>query len=176
MDKKLWEKAVSFHGHECPGLAIGFKACEAAVLKMGIGTSDDEEIVCVTENDACGVDAVQALLSCTIGKGNLIYRGTGKQAFSFFNRTNGQKLRVCLKQARNEGMDREQWKMYLLDAPVEEIFSFSEPAFDLPEKARLFDTVVCEVCGEGAPEHKMHLQDGKKVCSDCFTEYGRGWK
>ena len=66
-----------------PRLAIGFKACEVAVKKLGVGRAEDEEIVCVTENDACGVDAVQAILGCSIGKGNLIYRGTGKQAFSF---------------------------------------------------------------------------------------------
>ena len=174
MNKELWEKSVAFHGHECPGLAIGFKACEAAVEKMGIGVSDDEEIVCVTENDACGVDAIQALFSCTIGKGNLLYRGTGKQAFSFFNRKTGQKLRVCLKPGK-AGMEREQWQEYLLNAPVDEIFTFSQPKFDLPEKARLFTTAVCEICGEGAPEHKMHIQDGKVVCADCFQDYSRGW-
>jgi formylmethanofuran dehydrogenase subunit E len=175
MDKELWEKAVAFHGHECPGLAIGFKACEAAMEKMGIGISDDEEIVCVTENDACGVDAVQAILSCTMGKGNLIYHGTGKQAFSFFDRKNNKKMRVCLNAKNNDGLDRSKWQEYLLNAPVDEIFTFLEPKFVLPEKARLFTTVVCEICGEGAPEHKMHLQDGKKVCADCFKNYSRGW-
>ena len=175
MNKNLWEKAVSFHGHKCPGLAIGFKACEAAAQKMGIGVSDDEAIVCVTENDACGVDAVQAILSCTIGKGNLTYNGTGKQAFSFFDRKSAKKLRVCLKPGKNEGMSREQWMEYLLNAPVDEIFTFSEPKSDLPEKTRLFETVICEICGEGAPEHKMRLQDGQKVCADCFKDYGRGW-
>jgi len=175
MNKELWEKAVAFHGHECPGLAIGVKAYEAVVEKMGVGLSDDEQIVCVTENDACGVDAIQALLSCTLGKGNLLYRGTGKQAFSFFNRANGQKLRVCLKAKNEAGMDRDGWKQYLLDAPVDEIFTFSEPKYDLPERACMFKTVVCELCGEGAPEHKMRLQDGKTVCADCFKSYSRGW-
>lgn len=175
MDQKLWEKAVAFHGHECPGLAIGFKACEAVREKMGIDISDNEQLVCVTENDACGVDAVQALLSCTIGKGNLIYRGTGKQAFSFFDRKSGKKLRVCLKPGITDGMDRDRAKKYLLNAPLDEIFTFSEPKFDLPERARLFRTVICEICGEGAPENKIRLQDGKKVCEDCFQEYGRGW-
>ena len=175
MNKEQWEKAVAFHGHDCPGLAIGFKACEAAFERMNIGSSDDEEIVCVTENDACGVDAVQALLSCTIGKGNLIYRGTGKQAFSFYNRKNGDKLRVCLKPGLNSGMERSDWEEYLLNAPVEDIFSFSVPKYDVPAKARLFTTVICEQCGEGAPEHLMHLQNGRTVCADCFESYGRGW-
>ena len=174
MNKEYWEKAVAFHGHACPGLAIGVKACEAAREKMNIGVSEDEEIVCVTENDACGVDAVQAIFSCTMGKGNLLYRGTGKQAFSFFNRETGEKLRLYLK-ARNNGMERPEWQQYLLDAPIDEVFAFSEPAFDLPESARIFSTVYCEKCGEGAPEHKMRLEDGKPVCIDCFSEYNRGW-
>lgn len=175
MSKQLWDKAVTFHGHECPGLAIGVKACEAAMKKMQIGFSFDEEIVCITENDACGVDAVQAIFSCTLGKGNLLYRGTGKQAFSFFNRKTGEKLRIYLKQQKNPDMERAEWQEYLLNAPIDEIFSFSEPKFDLPEKAKIFQTIICEICGEGAPEHKMHLQDGKTVCADCFKDYSRGW-
>ncbi len=174
MNRELWEKAVTFHGHICPGLAIGFKACEAAMEKMSIGASEDEEIVCVTENDACGVDAVQAILSCTLGKGNLVYRGTGKQAFAFFNRKTGEKLRVYLK-AQNLGMDRDAWREYLLQAPCDELFAFSEPAFELPEPARRLATVYCSKCGEGAPEHKIHLEQGVPVCEDCVSPYGRGW-
>lgn len=48
MNKELWKKCVEFHGHECPGLAIGFRACEVAVEKMNLKFSSDEEIVCVT--------------------------------------------------------------------------------------------------------------------------------
>ena len=176
MYKKLWHKAVAFHGHECPGLAIGFMACKAAREKIQIGISDDEQIVCVTENDACGTDAIQALLSCTFGKGNLIYRDTGKQAFSFFNRTNGKKIRMCLIPNENKDMERDQWKEYLLSSEVDKIFTFSQPKFKIPEVARIFTTVICEICGEGAPEHKIRLQDEKKVCLDCFMNYGRGWK
>lgn len=174
MRKELWEKAVAFHGHECPGLAIGVRAVEIAMEKMGIGASDDEEIVCVTENDACGVDGVQALLSCTFGKGNLIYRDTGKQAFSFYERHSGRKLRLALKPFTGD-MDRTERQRYILEAPEEDVFKISEPTFDLPEKARIFTTLVCENCGEGAPEHKMRFQNGKKVCLDCFKPYSRGY-
>jgi formylmethanofuran dehydrogenase subunit E len=50
MAKSDWQKAVEFHGHACPGLAIGFKAVEAVKEKMGVTFSWDEELVCVTEN------------------------------------------------------------------------------------------------------------------------------
>ena len=122
MNIDLWKKCVEFHGHECPGLAIGYRAAVAASEYLEIGKSDDEDIVCITENDACGVDAVQRILSCTIGKGNLIYRGTGKMAFSFFDRNSGKKVRFCLKTFK-EPMDRDERQKYILDAPFEEIFS-----------------------------------------------------
>jgi formylmethanofuran dehydrogenase subunit E len=174
MGKTDWQKAVEFHGHSCPGLAIGYKAAEAAKEKMGITFASAEEVVCVTENDACGVDAIQLLTGCSIGKGNLIYRGTGKMAFSFFNRKNGESLRMIIKPFKGE-MDRKERQEYILNSPVDEIFDFMKPAFSLPETARIFTSVVCESCGESAPEHKMRLQDGKKVCLDCFKEYSRGW-
>ncbi len=174
MEKTDWQKVVEFHGHSCPGLAIGYKAAEAAKEKMGIRFASDEEVVCVTENDACGVDAIQSLTGCSIGKGNLIYRGTGKMAFSFFNRKNGESLRMIIKPFQGE-MDREERQEYILNSPVGEIFDFMKPAFSLPETARIFTSVVCESCGESASEHKIRLQDGKKVCLDCFQAYSRGW-
>ncbi len=77
MDQELWARCVAFHGHECPGLAIGYRVCEAAVKSLGVTYSADEETVCVVETDNCAVDAIQVILGCTLGKGNLLYRGTG---------------------------------------------------------------------------------------------------
>ena len=157
----LWQKAAAFHGHVCPGLAIGFKACEAAM-------------VWITENDACGVDAIQAVLGCSLGKGNLLYRNTGKSAYTFIRRDTGRAVRFYMKK-RNPGMEKEEYYQYLLECPVEEVFDYKETQIQLPERARIFRNVTCEICGEDAPEHRMRLQDGKKVCMDCFKEYTRGW-
>ena len=174
MNRQLWDKARAFHGHECPGLAIGVRACEAAAEKMGITPSPDEELVCITENDACGVDAVQIILGCTIGKGNLIYNPTGKQAFTFIIRATGRAMRFYLR-ARNNGMERPAYQQYLLDAPIDEIFDCRELESKSPGKAQIFANITCEVCGEAAPEHKIRIQEGKIVCPDCFKEYNRGW-
>lgn len=55
MDKKeLWEKCVAFHGHECGGLTIGYKAALYAADLLELTFSSDEEVVCISENDACG--------------------------------------------------------------------------------------------------------------------------
>lgn len=172
----LWNRTVEFHGHECPGLAIGFRASlEAMRLLQEKEPAEDEELVCVTENDACGVDAVQFLTGCTIGKGNLIFRGTGKMAFSFFSRNSDNKIRLILKPKKDKDISREEHQEFILTAPLEDVFDIMEPSFDVPETARLFESRICEECGEVAPEHKMRFQEGKTVCLDCFKEYARGW-
>ena len=167
---------MEFHGHACPGLAIGVRACEAAMAHLGLTFAKDEEVVCVTENDACGVDAVQVLTGCSMGKGNLIHKSTGKMAFSFFCRTNKKGVRLVFKKPfAGEGMDRAAMQRHILTAPIEELFEIKEPSYAPPERARLFAGVVCEQCGESCAEHAARLQGGKKVCLDCFADYGRGW-
>ena len=171
-DKVKWQKVVDFHGHECPGLAIGFKVCQALSEHIPTNASIDEELVCITENDTCAADAVQSLLSCTLGKGNLIYKPMGKIAFNFYFRNSGEALRIYFK-GENKGLPRDEWKDYILNAPSEELFSFSKPVFELPVNAVRFDSITCETCGEKAREDKIRLVKGKMVCLGCFREYDR---
>jgi formylmethanofuran dehydrogenase subunit E len=177
LEKNLFEKVAEFHGHKCPGLAIGFKASEGAISELGLDSSKipaiDEEIVCVTENDACGVDAIQVLLGCTFGKSNLITRIRGKQAFSFFNRNTGDSVRLILKSNLNEGMSREEFQEFLITTPYKELFNVSHPSFDLPETARLFNSEDCSVCGESTAEFALRIQNGQPVCIDCYDSYER---
>lgn len=176
MNEAKWEECVKFHGHECPGLAIGYRASELAEDFFGrkLSPKSDEMIVCVTENDACGVDAVQMMTGCTVGKGNLVFRPTGKMAFSFFGRADEKAIRVVLKPATLTE-DRQEKMRWILEGPVEDVFEIGTPDFTVPEQARLFRNETCEVCGEAAPEHRMHIQEGKVVCLDCFEDYSRGW-
>lgn len=175
MSRELYEKAVAFHGHECGGIALGVRACMEAIERLGIAFSEDEDLVCVTENDACGVDAVQAILGCTMGKGNLIYYGTGKMAFNFYNRKTGESFRLIAAPKKSGTKRGKEYIDYVLEGPLEDIFTITETRYQLPEQARSLNTVICQVCGEGAPETKMRLQDGKKVCLECFQDYSRGW-
>ncbi|NEZ46155.1 formylmethanofuran dehydrogenase [Clostridium niameyense] len=172
MKKDLWEKCVKFHGHSCPGLAIGYKAVEAAINKMGIKFSEDEDIVCVTENDACGVDAIQVLLGCSLGKGNIIHKDSGKMAFAFFNRKNEESLRIVFE-PKEKKQDRTEYMNYILNTDYTELFKFKKPNYSVPEKARLFKNITCEICKESTAEHRIRIMNGKMVCSDCFKEYSR---
>ena len=174
-DMELWEKSASFHGHICSGLTIGYKAALYARELLGLKFSEDEETVCVAENDACGVDAVSVILGCSVGKGNLLFKMRGKQAFSFFNRKTGKGVRLVLKSFRFGEGTRDERQKAIFAAAFDELFAVKEVPFSIPERARLFSSTACEVCGENTAENYLRLQEGKKLCLDCYKPYeGRG--
>ena len=170
--KSLWDTCVTFHGHGCGGLAVGFRAVLYAWELFGSGrAAEDEEIVCVAETDACGVDAIQALMSCTVGKGNLIFNLQGKNAFSFYRRSDGKSFRLVLRPTPDKTKDeRLAW---LMDGDFHEMFDVKEAPAPVPEEARIFKTVTCSVCGERFAESFARLQDGEIVCSACYRPYTR---
>lgn len=168
----LWSKCVAFHGHECGGLTIGYKAALYAMEILELTFSENEQLVCIAENDACGVDAIQSILGCSIGKGNLLFHMTGKQAFSFYNRTTGKSVRLLLKK-KPKDMTREESFDYYQGLEPADMFDVMETAITLPEPARIFESFECECCGETTGANWIRLQGNRKVCIDCFTKYDR---
>lgn len=168
----LWERCVAFHGHACGGLTIGFKAALYAAELLELTFSPDEQVVCVSENDACGVDAIQVILGCSVGKGNLLFRMRGKQAFSFYSRATGRSVRLCLRPRPRE-MSREESFAYYQSQKPRDLFDAMPVRFPLPEPARLFRSVTCSCCGESTAESMIRMQDGKPLCLDCFVPYDR---
>lgn len=171
-NKELWEKCAAFHGHVCGGLTIGYKAALYAIELLSITFSKDEEVVCISENDACGVDAIQVILGCSVGKGNLLFHMTGKQAFSFYERKTGKSVRLVLKK-KPEGMTREQSYAYYQSHEPCELFEVKEARIKLPECAHIFDSYECECCGEQTAANWIRIQGNKKLCIDCAVKYDR---
>ena len=169
---KTWQDCVNFHGHECGGLTIGYKASLYAIQLLELTFSTDEQVVCISENDACGVDAVQMMLGCSIGKGNLLFHMRGKQAFTFFNRKSGKSVRLVLK-PKPEGMTKEESFAYYQACLPEEMFEVKEATLTLPEAARLFDSYTCDCCGEVTGANWIRLAGDKKLCLDCYESYNR---
>ena len=167
-----FEKCAAFHGHVCGGLTIGYKAAQYAIRLLDLTFSDDEEVVCIAENDACGVDAIQVMLGCSIGKGNLLFHMRGKQAFSVYNRKTGKAVRLVLK-PKPEGLRREDSLEYYQSREPEELFDVKPAVLALPEKARLFDSYRCDCCGEVTGANWIRLAGEKKLCLDCYESYDR---
>jgi formylmethanofuran dehydrogenase subunit E len=187
------QKCVDFHGHQCPGLAIGYRATKAGMGWLRENRAEDEELVAIVETDACGADAVQVLTGCTFGKGNLLYRDYGKHAFTLLGRRSGRGVRLCLRPGalepsqrhrqlmeriqRNEATREEQDEfrqlhlersLEILEKPLDELFTLKEVHQDLPPKARIEASKTCQICGEPVMASKVEIQAGKEVCRFCL--------
>jgi formylmethanofuran dehydrogenase subunit E len=192
ISKELIDKTIAFHGHSCPGLAIGIRAAELALKE--IGKAPDEEIVAVVETDMCGVDAIQYLTGCTYGKGNLIHKDYGKNAFTFYRRKDSKAIRLVTRReifgdpgpvlrelnrkVQEEGLTGDEEKTWhqirerisrrIMESDLSEIFEIKEPTVPVPKKARMVASLVCESCGEPVMETRTRRFRDKVLCIPCF--------
>ncbi len=171
------EGLIEFHGHLCPGLLIGYRAARLALDLLDGERAEDEELFCVVENDSCSVDAVQYLAGCTFGKGNLIFHDYGKQVFTFGIRSKpGRVVRISLKPRefpRGESAATREWRIdYLLRSPDQDLFWKEEVQMELPPAARIFQSVICDKCGEPTMETRVVERSGQKLCIPC----SEGWE
>lgn len=169
-------RTMEFHGHLCPGLMIGWRLARAAADALGVGSSGDEELVAVAENDSCSVDAFQFLLSTTFGKGNLKWQDYGKKAFTLYDRGQGRAVRVRFigddfrKTLPDGSSDREAFMQSLLDEPDEKLVEIKEAPPLPPEKARIEPSILCARCGEPTQKSKLVELNGSMLCRACAAK------
>jgi len=168
-----YQQIIEFHGHSCPGLAMGYRMAAAALDVLDKTRAKDEELVAIVENDACGVDALQCLSGCTFGKGNLLFRDYGKQVYTVYSRISRKGVRVSFKvqdipQALRD--NRERFTQWLLSAPQAKILTIETVQIPDPEPARILDSRICESCGEGVMETRTRQVDGKCICIPCAAK------
>jgi formylmethanofuran dehydrogenase subunit E len=192
---KSFQEVTRFHGHVCPGSALGYRAAEAGMRELSSDRSPDEELVALVENDSCAVDAIQVVTGCTMGKGNLIFQDHGKQAYTFIKRKDGRGVRVSIKRSFDIGKlepmltplrkkisqgtaslkEKEEFQTLMasvtrkiLDMPLDEIFKVKKVDVELPSPAKIYPSLECAECGDMVSEHRCRVKDGKMVCIPCF--------
>jgi formylmethanofuran dehydrogenase subunit E len=165
-----FKEIIRFHGHRCPGLAMGYRmSCEAMEALKSM-RAKDEELVAIVENDACGVDALQCVTGCTFGKGNLIFHDYGKQVYTIYSRSSRSGVRVLFHGSgipEDIRKDRAALADWILSAPSESVLSIEFVTVAEPEPARIMNTVPCTVCGEAVMESRFLEIDGHAVCRPC---------
>ncbi|MBN1276914.1 MAG: TraR/DksA C4-type zinc finger protein [Deltaproteobacteria bacterium] len=192
ISEELVKETTRFHGHWCPGLAIGIRAAEWVLSEMG--RAQDEEIVAIVETDMCAVDAIQYLTGCTFGKGNLIYRDYGKSAFTFYRRRDGKAARLVVKPAsrtkdrvmmeklhqkmQEKGLTgdeekamqegREESSRRIMESGLTDLFDIKPADGPVPKKARFLSSLVCESCGETVMETRTRRFKEQVLCIPCF--------
>jgi formylmethanofuran dehydrogenase subunit E len=189
---KTFEDVVDFHGHSCPGLALGYRVSVFALRELG-ERSSDEELVGIVENNSCAVDAVQVITGCTFGKGNLFFKDFGKQVYTFIRRPSGEGIRISVGWKAPEETEEEKnmWDRYreggrgeevlktvhsrkakkikmILCAGDEELFHVFRGKIKLPGEARIYPSSRCAQCMEKVMEPRARVKNGKIVCIPCF--------
>ena len=187
-----FQKCVDFHGHVCPGLAIGYRAAKVGMEWLSANRAEDEEVVAIVETDACGADAIQVLTGCTFGKGNFFHRDYGKQVFTLLGRKSGRGVRLALRagalelSGQHRGLfdriregtaspeERGEFQQLhlgksreIMEKPLPELFEIKEVSSALPPKARIEPSKPCQVCGEPTMGSKLQNHDGKEICRSC---------
>jgi len=197
LSSKDLTKCVEFHGHMCPGLAIGFRAARTLMDRLSVRRSPDEELLAIVETDACGADAIQVMTGCTFGKGNFIFKNYGKHAFSLMDRKRQKFIRVSLRpdavkmdpvslslseRVQKDEASAEELAQFrrlqkertqkILEADAESIFKIEEISPDIPPKAMIMESGTCDFCGEPTKKDLLRKVDGKKACIPCAQKNG----
>jgi formylmethanofuran dehydrogenase subunit E len=187
------KECIRFHGHLCPGIIYGYRVSKEAMRILELKRSGDEEVVAVCENDSCSVDALQIILGTTSGKGNLIIKNYGKNAYTVISRKQNKAYRFSRKSFyRYLGKEKEEFavleeavasgtatkeqkkrqkflkSMDLLAKPFIDIFEIKETEFVMPEYAELASSKACGKCGEMTMATKLKNLNGKEFCVPCF--------
>jgi formylmethanofuran dehydrogenase subunit E len=189
-----FEDTIKFHGHACPGLALGYRVANLALKELGL-RARDEELVAIVENNSCAVDAIQFICGCTFGKGNLIFKNFGKQVYTFISRPHSEAVRIAVKwQPPSEDPETEaMWTRYsdgdrsaeaiavvqdrkarkmnsILAADDAELFEIKRIQVELPEPARIYKSITCAGCGEKVMEPRTRMVGDKLLCIPCSQE------
>ncbi|MFB0560159.1 MAG: FmdE family protein [Candidatus Lokiarchaeia archaeon] len=184
----LYQEAVKFHGHTCPGLLIGVRMGVAALNILGVDRSSDEELYAIVENDSCAADGLQVITGATFGKGNLSFMDYGKMAATFYFRSKKKSVRLFFKPESFEKLGNEELaeamseenqekKMAIFakiakrfgELPDDEVFDINTVEMDEPPMAEIRQSVRCEKCREMTMETKTVVKDGKRLCIPCST-------
>ncbi|MCP4158897.1 MAG: formylmethanofuran dehydrogenase [Deltaproteobacteria bacterium] len=189
------QRCIDFHGHICPGMIYGYKVANEALTLLDLMRSIDEEVVVISENDSCSVDAFQIILGTTAGKGNLIINNYGKNVYTVFSRKINKAYRFSRKldyiysgpykeefetlenkfsdgtATPTERARQKRLKTFdLLDQPFENIFETVETELPAPSYAELSPSVSCAKCKEMTMKSKMIDSDSGLLCIPCSKE------
>ena len=165
-EEALLQRCGVLHGHIGTGVLMGFQASLYAKELLDLDSAGHHDVVCIAEDTFCGVDAVQVVLGCTAGIGNLIFRMRGKKVLTVFNCKNGKGVRLAFKPLPE--MSNEDMAEYIKNTPRAELFNVSEPKVKLPDQEKTYEPIPCDCCGELTAENMIRIDNGKKLCLDCY--------
>lgn len=191
----LIKQVADFHGHLCPELVIGIKACQYALNLLKPAIRAASRFTVVAENESSALDAFQLLLGVTCGNRGLAVLDYGKHNYAFFLPTHREGFRLRLRPlsfrgegeylqlAAELGRDRatldevadfqfrlDERARHLLHTDPADLFTVGPAVFRhrMPEMPAAYE--VCAACGEMVLAEKALRRLGKVCCRTCIEQ------
>jgi len=188
------KRIADFHGHLCPELVIGYRACLCALSHLELELLAAPGLRVQVENMTSALDAIQQMTGCTTGNNRLAARDNGKHIYTFVSGA-GKGIRLTLKpndvlfdpeflmlEPRVQVGQATLWEtaryQVLLDEHIVALLHLDETAlFDVQPvwTTASIDNVTsalvpCSRCGElTAPTHLVVIER-KRVCLTCASQ------
>jgi formylmethanofuran dehydrogenase subunit E len=182
---QLVEKVFAFHTKRAPGIAVSVEMVNQAKEHLG----DVDKLCAITETRACMPDAIQYILGCTIGNGNLkVLESIGRFALTLYDRKTGKGVRIFVDQnkidkekyselykffrrerseaVKNFGPERKVSNAQVIKELVDcgrNIFTMEDVIVKNTKKPPMLDCGICEKCGESYTKEKHD----DKLCQYC---------
>ncbi|KLU62238.1 FmdE, molybdenum formylmethanofuran dehydrogenase operon [Peptococcaceae bacterium CEB3] len=183
VEKTPWEQVVDFHGHTCPGIALGFRVAQIAQRELGLRPAPSAELLVKAETQSCALDAFQILNKATCGRGTLQIKEKGKHVYSFQYSGTDDLVRVALKgdllariaepASFTNPRQRQNWVLetiqFILACPEEEFCTVRRTPAVLYNDTAIPQWTACSVCGEAVrTDHAVQTGEVFKclTCAD----------
>jgi len=194
--EKLLIKAGTLHGHYCPGLSMGVRISAYLMNEIKTISDGMEELIAIVEANNCVSDGVQYVTGCTLGNNALIYRDFGKTAVTLSKR-DGNGIRVSVnpdyrknlekefpeyielfnKVVRDRAGTEEELSLFkqhgkevsfnMLKMDFDRFFTVKKVKADIPEYAPMFDSILCDCCGENVMATRIIQNNEGSYCYYC---------
>jgi len=187
------KKIADFHGHLCPDLVIGCRACEIALEILSQKEEIKGGLTVIAENTTSALDAIQCITGCTLGNQRLVVSDFGKHKYTFIINRSGLAITLSLKE-QHFGDEKVYFSLEkkiikdeatlediaqfqrLLDVRVESLLSLKhDEIFEVMETKRKppkneAPTVFskCPYCGDLVLKSKFLELEGVLICKPCF--------
>jgi formylmethanofuran dehydrogenase subunit E len=187
------KRVVDFHGHLCPELVIGCKACEYAQKLLSENGKPEGRISVIAENSTSALDAIQVLLGATPGNQRLKIYDFGKHNYTFSLKNGQNGFRLSLKELNYT--DEDEYETLeekiigdqaclndlvefqgILDNRVKRLFASCPENLFTIENVRSMHQITemptiylsCWGCGQQVLKSKAIEFQGKIYCIPCF--------
>ncbi len=181
VEKTPWEQVADFHGHTCPGIALGFRVAQIASRDLGIRPAPESQVLVKAETASCALDAFQVLNHATTGKRTLLVDERGKHVYHFQYSGTEEILRIAVhaevigkmselreysnpRQKQNKSLEVIQ---YILSCSEEDFCTVQRFPGSLKQTAVETQWAVCVRCQEPV-KAEFSLTKGEDIlCLEC---------